>query len=698
MSQAPKVALLYPPITDPTSGYHSLNYIDSYARSRGFPAADLFDVNIEAFYHSFSPAGVAWLETCSKTEPELPRGDLMPEPLIQARRLRTGDADPAGVRDAVRVLRDPVLFYDYPRYLQAVDDVTGWMNYVGWAGFPGQFSGGFQLMATPRVAVGSVAALTDQDVLARYSRPFQAYYDDMLIPRLRTADYDVVGISIAYNWQLPFALWLMRLIRSALPGTFLIAGGTEVSDTWKYARDKDMFYQVFADCDAQVVGEGETAYVAILEAVAAGTLPAAHPNVRLNPRYGQRRALPAHYESLAELPTPDFSNLPWDLYLSPEPFVYYAPTRGCYWNKCTFCDYGLNGDSPTSPWRQDTVDLMIRDVTAISKQARFIYFSVDVLAPAKLLQFAERAAAERLDIRWGAEIRLEKYWSDQRCDLLRQSGCVAVSVGFESGNQRILDLIDKGTRPAQVKQTIAAMTRAGIAVQMMGFTGFPTESADEAMDSVNFLRDNHEFWTFGGLGDFALTSGAIVARRPDRFGISNIRPMPGSDIARELYFDEPITAQARQQVAMAKVSLGGTYHQRPWLGGVDTPHTFFYHDRHGPGVLGELDRALLGRDCDQPQAFILNGGFIDTPDQSALTVHLAMYGGRRMSGSSKTCFRRADGRLFVLSAVVKSFVGLFGEPRTLAQARGEVLLDEAYVTRLWQAAVQQGLIRRVFPA
>ena len=67
---------------------------------------------------------------------------------------------------------------------------------------------------------------------------------------------------------------------------------------------------------------------------------------------------------------------------------------------------------------------------------------------------------------------------------------MAISVGFESGNQRVLDLIDKGTRPAQVEQTIVAMNNAGVAVQIMGFTGFPTETRAEAQDSVDFLVDN----------------------------------------------------------------------------------------------------------------------------------------------------------------------------------------------------------------
>jgi anaerobic magnesium-protoporphyrin IX monomethyl ester cyclase len=697
MNQALKVALLYPPVTDPTAAYHSLTYLDSYARSRGFPGADLFDANIEAFHYTYSPAGAAWLDRCRAAAPDLPAGAPIPDHVLRARRLRDATASPDTVREAVRVLRDPVLFYEYPRYLQAVDDVIAWMNHVGAAGFPGQFSSGFQGVPTPGVAAGSVPELTDTAVLARYGRPFQAYYEDALLPRLRAGGYDVIGLSVGYSWQLPFALHLLRLIRSAVPGAFLIAGGTEVSDAWKYARDKAMFFQIFADCDATVVGEGETAYTAILEAVAAGTLPAGHPNIRLHPRYGPARLLPARYEPLASLPTPDFSNLPWHLYLSPEPFVYYAPARGCYWNKCTFCDYGLNGDSPTSPWRQDTAELMIRDVTEIAKQARFIYFSVDVLAPATILRFAEEAAARKLDIRWGAEIRLEKYWSDERCELLRRSGCVAVSVGFESGNQRILDLIDKGTRPDRIKQTITAMTRAGIAVQMMGFTGFPTETAEEAMDSIRFLLDNREQWTFGGLGDFLLTSGAIIARQPGRFGISNVRPMPGSGIARALDYDEPVSQQARGQVAAAKAALGGTRHPRPWLGSVDAPHSFFYHDRHGPKIVNELRNALLG-DRGQAHSFVINGCFREMPDPATMKAYAAMYGGQPAAGEGADgCFRRADGTVFLLTRGMRSFLALFAQPRSLAEVSAETLLSGVVARKLWEAALHKGLIRQVLP-
>jgi radical SAM superfamily enzyme YgiQ (UPF0313 family) len=691
MTGQPRAALIYPPVTDPTSGYHSLSYLDAYARSRGHAPADIVDANVEAFHYTCGPAGVAWLDRAWAERGTADYGDYLDPVAARAHLLRVADPEPDGVRDAVSVLRDPERFYRYEHYRPAADAVIAWMNCLGATAFPGQFHGGFGVMLPGPMLVGSAAALTDQAALARLSRPFQPYYEDVLLPRLAAGRYDVVGVNITYLVQLPFALWLIRLLRRALPDAYLVAGGTEVSDVWKYARDKAVVFDVFRDLDAIVVGEGETAYTEILDALTAGRVPD-HPNVRTHPRYGARRSLPVlRYEPLADLPTPDFTGLPWDLYLSPERFVYYAPTRGCYWNKCTFCDYGLNTDGPTSPWRQSTVDKMVRDVTALSRSARFIYFSVDVLAPATILRFAEAVVEHGLDIRWGAEIRLEKYWSDERCELLRRSGCVAVSVGLESGSQRILDLIDKGTTPAQVRRTMAAMTRAGIGVQVMGFTGFPTETAAEARQTIDFLLDNRDLWTFGGLGDFTLTAGAIVAKQPDRFGVTDVAPLPGADISWTLGYTEPVSQAAREEVALAKVrsGLADDRYERPWVGATDSPHSYFYYDRYGTGI-----RAAL-RPYDPDGRYVCNGTVLEHPDDDTLAAYQRLYGraGRDLP-PGRVLFRRADGNLLVVPPAVRDLLAVFAEPRHLADAGDHTwMLDEAATDRLWRLLIDRGMLR-----
>jgi anaerobic magnesium-protoporphyrin IX monomethyl ester cyclase len=693
----PRAVLIYPPVTDPTSGYHSLSYIDSYAQALGHPAADMIDANIEAFHYSYSPAGQAFLaENWGKAPADDPLGQY-DATQWKSELLRIGEPDPDGVRAAVKVLQDRELFYQYDRYSDAAEAVISWMNCLSTTGYVGQFDDGFQLRMPPLMSIGSIAALTNPAALERLNRPFQPYYDDVLIPRLAAGGYDIIGINVTYQWQLPFALWIARLIRAALPGVFLVGGGTEVSDVWKYLRDKGQMFTVFDDLDGVVVGEGESAWVSILDSIGAGTLPQSHPNVRLHPKYGAGRSLPLFYEPIKGLPTPDFSRLPWDQYLSPERFVYYSPSRGCYWNKCTFCDYGLNGDGPTSPWRQDTVESMITDVTALSQFAKFIYLSVDVLAPATILKFAEQVVERNLDFRWGAEIRLEKYWSAERCEMLRKSGCVAVSVGLESANQRVLDLIDKGTRPAQVKQTIVAMTKADIGVQMMGFTGFPTETEAEAIETVDFLADNRDLWTFGGLGEFVLTSGAIVAKDPDRFGLANVRPLEGADIERVLQYDEPVTEAARLPVSLAKAKLDDTPYLRPWLGSIDTPHTYLYHDRYGTGIRSAMARDRMRRDDDDDCEFVANGVFIDRPDDDVVVRHNANYQIFRGGPVPEDwiLFRMTSGKIMPLPQSYRMFLDMFAEPTTLREARYQAwMIDTASVNRLWQTLISRRLVRR----
>ena len=109
-------------------------------------------------------------------------------------------------------------------------------------------------------------------------------------------------------------------------------------------------------------------------------------------RAADRLHLPefVHYENVATLGRPLF-HYPWDLYLSPERGINYSPTRGCYWNRCTFCDYGLNTTKPTSPWRERQLEPRRGGSRAAVEEtgARYVYFAVDVMSPAYLERLSD---------------------------------------------------------------------------------------------------------------------------------------------------------------------------------------------------------------------------------------------------------------------------------------------------------------------
>lgn len=693
-----RVELIYPPLTDPTSGYHSLSYLKGYAQAHGFGDIRISDANIEAFHHSLEcfPEIVA---EGRRRRAELLLAGVAAEGPAEAELtalLAVDLVDSDELAEAVAILQSPQEFYNYSRYQWAVERISTWMGLVGATSMPGMITDGFTIDAAHAWNPCSTKELSDLAVLERINRPFQRYYDRELLPRLRAAALDVVGINITYWQQLPFALWMGRLIADAGIADWLVCGGTEVSDVWKYLIGKDDFFTVFEPFDAAVVGEGESEFVSLLSAVDEGRLTASTGSTLVNPRRASGPAVKPllRIETLTSIPSPDYDDLPFDKYLSPHRFVYYSPTRGCYWNKCTFCDYGLNGDSPTSPWRQDRVPKIVEELARISEFAEFVYFSVDVLAPAMQLRLAEEIVARGISVCWGAEIRLEKYWSPERCELLRRSGCVAVSVGFESASQRVLNLIDKGTKTERVLETIRNLTAAGIGVQMMGFTGFPTETYAEAMESVDFLDEHRDLWTFGGLGEFQLTPGAIVAKEPDRFGLSDLRGRPGDDILRVLEYEASAapTADELELLRTQKKRLQRSDLNRPWLGGTDTPHTYFYHARYGTSVVDVLRGADFAAAQENSGSWALNGMVLQAPSGYRFTREADGERLRRGDTGSAWAFQHAGGRLVVIAEQQARFLLHVADSGDVGAAAREVYEDVETARRTWTLAVKKRIV------
>jgi hypothetical protein len=158
---------------------------------------------------------------------------------------------------------------------------------------------------------------------------------------------------------------------------------------------------------------------------------------------------------------------------------------------------------------------------------------------------------------------------------------------MESGNQRVLDLIDKGTKVAYMGETMKNFANAGVAVQLMAFTGFPTETAAEEQETRQFVRDHADYWSAGGLGQFLLTGTSIIARNPEKFGISIIETKD-ADIARAITYTggegsdkkssltEDADASFDDSAAEFPSILG-----RPWAGGTDTLHSMIYYETYG---------------------------------------------------------------------------------------------------------------------
>lgn len=623
-----QLTLIHPPFDDPTLPYHSTAYLAGHLRHSGIHQVSTRDLNIEFIDYAleeetilsfYQDAEMRACELNNRTELTFVEQEQLYSMLVTPR------IPVADIHRARAVMRNKVAFLNYDNYGESVRTMVGYFGFLGALSYPAEIVGCTQ-KTRGRYSVFSVADLLDPALGSAVCRPFERYFEQRLVHDPGLLSSDMIGISIIYDHQIFCALHLARLLKRTWPSKRVILGGTAITQSYKYMAQKSQMKHLFSLCDAVVVGEGESA---ICEIMSSGDLSGKQHFTNTITYDRQRDELyepTIRYENVNALGRPHY-DYRWDLYLAPERGINYSPTRGCYWNKCTFCDYGLNTDKPTSPWRERSIDKVIADLLVVTQEqgVKYVYFAVDVMSPAYLERISDALIATRLDIRWGAELRMEKVFTAERCQKLKRAGCTCISFGMESGNQRVLDLIDKGTKVEFMAKTMKNVAEAGIAVQLMTFTDFPTETHTEKQATFDFIRNNSEYWAGGGIATFLLTGTSIIARNPERFGLTLIEPQ-NVDIRRAICYK--VNQETNERVALTEecdASFGDpgeifpVTFDRPWAGGNDTLHSMIYYSAY--------DRNFFKRVCARhappttqtdfpPNAdarIVINGTFLDCP-------------------------------------------------------------------------------------
>ncbi len=239
----------------------------------------------------------------------------------------------------------------------------------------------------------------------------------------------------------------------------------------------------------------------------------------------------------ADAGTPDYSDLLLDNYISAIEVVNpmhslwsdgrwnkLTMAHGCYWGKCTFCDISLDYIKLYEPVAAKM--LVDRMETIIAQTGNNGFHFVDEAAPPALMrEVALEIIRRKLVVSWWTNIRFEKSFTRDLCLLLKASGCIAVSGGLEVASDRLLDLIQKGVTVAQVARVNKHFTEAGIMVHAYLMYGFPTQTAQETIDSLEMVRQlfktgvlQSAFWH-----QFAMTSHSPVGMNPEHFNVKKAK-------------------------------------------------------------------------------------------------------------------------------------------------------------------------------
>jgi len=257
--------------------------------------------------------------------------------------------------------------------------------------------------------------------------------------------------------------------------------------------------------------------------------------------------------AFAEVGTPTWDGLPLDRYLSlldmlnPMHRLWsdgrwnkLTVAHGCYWKKCSFCDVSLDYigryEGASATVLADRIESIVRE----TGQTGFHF--VDEAAPPKALKaLATELIARNAGISWWGNIRFEKTFSPELCNLLADSGCIAISGGLEVASDRLLGLMKKGVSVDQVARVTRAFTDAGILVHAYLMYGFPTQTVQDTVDALEYVRQLFANGCIqsGFFHRFACTVHSPVGQHPEEYGVT-LQPLPPVSFAKnDIGFHDP---------------------------------------------------------------------------------------------------------------------------------------------------------------
>ena len=235
----------------------------------------------------------------------------------------------------------------------------------------------------------------------------------------------------------------------------------------------------------------------------------------------------------SDVGTPDYSDLQLENYISvieianPMHSLWsdgrwnkLTMAHGCYWGKCTFCDISLDYIKLYEPIAAKILVDRMEELIAQTGENGF-HFVDEAAPPALMREVALEIIKRKLVVSWWTNIRFEKSFTADLCILLKTSGCIAVSGGLEVASDRLLELIKKGVTVEQVAQVTRNFTESGIMVHAYLMYGYPTQTVQETIDSLEMVRQLFELGVLqsGFWHQFAMTAHSPVGMFPEEFGV-----------------------------------------------------------------------------------------------------------------------------------------------------------------------------------
>ena len=354
---------------------------------------------------------------------------------------------------------------------------------------------------------------------------------------------DVIGFSVFSQWQLFYSLAFAKLAKKEM-GSRIILGGAYISHL-----DRKTLLRLFGFIDFVMCKEGEWGILRLLENLRKKRFKQV-PNLVFRSRGRVIENGELAVCNLDEIPSPDLADYDEKKYLSPVPVLSTFFSRGCSWRKCSFCACHR---SLSLRYRTRTVRNLIQELRCyVSRGIQHIWFLDETISAQHLSAISKAIIENELKMSFGVMVRPSGDFTPGILRSMFRAGFKLVLWGIESFQQRVLDLMNKGTRVEDFNSLMKISRDAGLVNVLLMMDGFPTQTEKERaadMECVEALNDYiyasvfHPFW---------LESNTQISREYEKFSIKYIKRQSllsmgkGKLFSHELlcgYDDTPVVRQ-----------------------------------------------------------------------------------------------------------------------------------------------------------
>ena len=576
-----KILSLIPPMTQLNTPYPSTAYLTGFLRSHGFVAVQE-DLALALVLSFFNPKGLIEIQAHALAQPEKIRSAsvcffleyfddyhstilsviafLQGKDSTLSHRINTRDFLPEGPRfisidafddeesgDTLAWAFGSLGSNDRARHLATLylNDLSDVLRDT--------IDSRFEFVRYAESLAGSQPTFTPlNEALNAEPNLMDLHLRDLSIDSIRLHQPSLVLLSVPFPGAMYAALRIAQTIKNTDPKIKVALGGGYVNTELREITDSRIFDYV----DFITLDSGERPLLALLD--------------HLNGKRSKSRLVRTfikgdsnHVEFInwqepdipfEEVGTATWDGLPLDSYLSlldmlnPMHRLWsdgrwnkLTVAHGCYWKKCSFCDVSLDYISRYETASASLLVDRIEQIIAETGQTGFHF--VDEAAPPKILKaLAEELIRRRVVISWWGNIRFEKTFTPELANLLARSGCIAMSGGLEVASNRLLDLMKKGVSVSQVAKVTKSFSDAGILVHAYLMYGFPTQTVQETVDSLEYVRQlfEHGCIQSGFFHRFICSVHSPVGKNPEEYGVQLV-PLPDITFAKnDISFIDPV--------------------------------------------------------------------------------------------------------------------------------------------------------------